>query len=231
MPVETRFETEIKEAKLRILEMAGLVEQSLEHASRALSERDSGLLEVVDRLENKVNQAHKDIDNTCLGVLARLAPVAVDLRMVLAIVKINTDLERMGDQAVNVSKNIRHYLSQEPLSEVREFTKMVEMVRSMVRDALDSFVNDDVALARKVLESDDAVDDFKRRFVNKMKEKMSDDPGAIEAALNLILMARNFERIADHATNIAEEVIFIRTGDDIRHGGGKASGGKRDDAE
>lgn len=221
--METRFESEIKEAKLRILAMAGLVEQGLEHASRALNERDPSLLDVVDQLESKVNQDHKDIDNICLGVLARLAPVAIDLRMVLAIVKINTDLERMGDQAVNVSKNIRHYLAQEPLDEVREFTKMAAMVRAMVRDALDAFVNDDVALAQKVLESDDAIDDFKRRFVEKMKEKMTQDLNTIEAALNLILMARNFERIADHATNIAEEVIFIRTGDDIRHGGRKSS--------
>lgn len=221
--METRFESEIKDAKLRILAMAGLVEQGLEHASRALSERDPGLLAVIDQLEEKVNQDHKDIDNICLGVLARLAPVAIDLRMVIALVKLNTDLERMGDQAVNVSKNIQHYLTQEPLDEARELTKMTEMVRAMVRNALDAFVNDDIDLAKKVLESDDAVDDFKRRFVEKMKEKMSRDPNAIEAALNLILMARNFERIADHATNIAEEVIFIRTGDDVRHGGGKAS--------
>lgn len=219
--METRFETEIKDAKLRILSMAGLVEQGIEHATRALDERDTAPLGTVDMLESKINQDHKDIDNLCLGVLARLAPVASDLRLVLAIVKINTDLERMGDQAVNLSNNIRHYLGHSPLEIAREFTRMASLVRVMVREALDSFVNDDVDLANKVLGSDDAVDAFKRQMVDQLMEKMRTDQNKVEAALNLILIARNLERIADHATNIAEEVIFIRTGTDIRHGGAK----------
>ena len=219
--METRFETEIKEAKLRILSMAGLVEQAIDRAIGALTDRELSRLGEIDPLEARINQDHKDIDNLCLGVLARLAPVAINLRLVLAIIKINTDLERMGDQAVNVSKNIRHYLGHGPLDLAREFPQMAGLVRAMVREALDSFVNDDVPLANKVLESDDAVDAFKRRLIEQLTEKMRTEPNRVESALNLILIARNLERIADHATNIAEEVIFIMTGNDVRHGGAK----------
>lgn len=215
---ESHFETELKAVKLKILAMAGFVEQAIDRAAQSLAEGGPSKLKEVEELEAKINILHVEIDNDCLGVLARLAPVAVDLRLILAIIKINTDLERMGDQAMNLARNAEHYLEHGPLEIVREFPKMAVLVRKMVREALDAFVNGDIELAEKVLESDDAVDAFKSKLIGELMQKMRSDAAAIESALNLILIARNLERMADHATNIAEDVIFIRTGKDIRHG-------------
>jgi phosphate transport system protein len=226
--VERRFETELKELKGRILQMAGHVEQAIERAIQALIERDPSKLNEVHELEAKINIAHMDVDSACLGILARLAPVAADLRVIIAIIKINTDLERMGDQAVNLSHNTEHYLKHKAQDSALSLPQMSGLVRVMVRDALDAFVNSDLILAKKVLMSDDAVDDLKNRMVKVNTEFMKREPESIEAALNLILIARNLERMADHATNIAEDVIFASTGEDVRHGAGKASESKKD---
>jgi phosphate transport system protein len=219
-PLERHFAIELKELKGQILSMAGYVEQSTDRAIQALSERSLARLADVRPLEAKINQAHIDIDNVCLGILARQAPVAADLRLILAVVKINTDLERMGDQAVNLSRNTEHYLQHPALDLAREIPQMSKLVQTMVRESLDAFVNGDSELAKVVLLSDDAVDEFKNRLFKLLKERMKSDPNSIEASINLILMARNLERIADHATNIAEDVIFVSTGQDVRHGGG-----------
>ena len=223
--METHFEAELKDLKLKILEMAGFAEQSIERAIRSLTERTGTVLGEVEELEKKINQAHIDVDNLCLGILARKAPVAVDLRLVLAVIKINTDLERMGDQALNMARNTEHYLTHAPIELAREYTKMSALVRTMVRESLDAFVNGDVKLAEKVLQSDDAVDAYKNRLIEELTQKMRGG-SQIEASLNLILIARNLERMADHATNIAEDVIFMRTGRDVRHGHGQKNSPK-----
>jgi len=207
--------------------MAGFVEQAIERAVEALGERNLGKLAEVHVIEKKINQAHIDVDTTCLGLLARQAPVAADLRLILAIIKINTDLERMGDQAENLSYNTEHYLKHPTVPAAQNLPQMAALVRVMVREALDAFVNSDLALARKVLMSDDAVDAFKDRTVHQLTELMKSDPARVDACLNLILIARNLERLADHATNIAEDVIFAATGEDVRHG----HGGGRDDGK
>jgi len=217
--MERRFETELKNVKAQILAMAGFVEQAIERAVEALQERNPAKLSEVHEIEKKINQAHLDVDNTCLGILARQAPVAADLRLILAIIKINTDLERMGDQAVNLAKNTAHYIQHPTVSAAQNFPQMSSLVRTMVREALDAFVNSDPTLARKVLMTDDAVDAFKDRNVALLTEIMKTDPAKIDAALNLVLIARNLERLGDHATNIAEDVIFATTGEDVRHGG------------
>lgn len=222
--VERRFETELKDLKGRILEMAGYVEQAIDRAIQVLQQRNFSKIAEVLELEAKVNQAHIDVDSACLGILARLSPVAADLRVILAITKINTDLERMGDQAVNLSHNSEHYLKQPALEDAQKVPQMAALVRSMVREALDAFVNSDTDLARKVLKEDDAVDEFKNRMMTILTGKMKTEPQHIEGALNLILIARNLERLADHATNIAEDVIFASTGEDVRHGQGKTPG-------
>ncbi len=219
--MERRVGTELKDLKGRILAMAGYVEQAIDRAVQALQERNSKKLEEVYQLESKINQSHIDVDNACLGVLARQAPVAADLRLILAIIKINTDLERMGDQAVNISHNAERYLREEAVEIAQVFPQMAALVRTMVRDSLDSFVNADIELARKVLKSDDAVDEFKKNTIEKLMQVMKSEPTKIDGALDLILIARNLERMADHATNIAEDVIFVSTGEDVRHGGGK----------
>lgn len=219
--MERRFETELKDLKNRILAMAGFVEQAMERAISALLEKNKSRLNEVHELEKKINQAHIDVDNTCLGILARQSPVAADLRLILAIIKINTDLERMGDQAVNLAKNADHYLKHGPIELAQRLPHLTKLVREMVRSALDAFVNSDVELARNVLASDDAVDEIKNSMVLTLTEQMKKEPEHIESALNLILITRNLERMGDHATNIAEDVIFATTGEDVRHGAGK----------
>ena len=151
--------------------------------------------------------------------MAKQGPVAKDLRMVIAIIKINTDLERMGDQLVNISYTAQDYLGRKPLQIVKEVSRMSEIVREMVRKSLDSFVRADPKAAEKVLQMDDSVDDLKNQVFHQMISHIKAYPADTEAALDIILIARNFERMGDHATNIAEDVIFVSTGKDIRHGG------------
>lgn len=221
--MERRFETEINQLKSTILSMGGFVEQAIEKATHALAARDRKELEHVHLLEAKINEKHIEIDNACLEVLARQSPMAADLRLILAIIKINTDLERMGDQAVNISYNAEHYLEDKEVTVRLDLPRMSEMVRAMVRDSLDAFLNGDTALAQDVLERDDAVDELKNKAFKILVPYMRQNPAGIEAALDLLLIARNLERMADHATNIAEDVIFACTGEDVRHGVGHAT--------
>lgn len=216
--MERRFETELKDLKNRILAMGGYVEQAIERATQALQERNAKKLEDVYSLEKKINESQIEVDNACLEVLARLSPLAADLRLILAIIKINSDLERMGDQAVNISHNTEKYFGEETIDIDINLPQMAGAVRSMVRNSLDAFMRGDTVLAQRVLESDDEVDEFKRKVFEKLVPYMKANPAKIEAALDLILIARNLERLGDHATNIAEDVIFACTGEDVRHG-------------
>lgn len=220
MKMERRFESELKELKSRILAMGGFVEQAIEKATKALQERNTALLDEVHATERKINEAHIDVDNFCLEILARQAPVAADLRLILAVIKINNDLERMGDQAVNISYNAEHYIGDQPIELALNLPQMATLVKAMVRHSLDAFMRGDTKLAQEVLESDDAVDEIKNRVFDLLIPYMQTNPDRIESALNLILIARNLERMGDHATNIAEDVIFACTGEDVRHGVG-----------
>jgi phosphate transport system protein len=221
--LQRQFETELRELKNRILAMGGLVEQAIEKSTLILQARDPITVTQIKAIERKINEENMAIDNICLEILARLSPVAADLRLILAIIKINTDLERMGDQAMNISYNVDHYRADGEVTLQLNLPSMAVLVKNMVREALDAFMKDDVGLAEKVLQSDDAVDQFKNNVFNKMVEYMKSHPDRIESALDMILIARNLERMADHATNIAEDVIFACTGEDVRHGVGKAA--------
>ncbi len=218
--MQRRFETELKQLKASILAMGGYVEQAIERATHSLMTRDLKGFEQVHELERKINNKHIEIDNACLEVLARLSPVAADLRLILSIIKINTDLERMGDQAVNISYNAEHYLEDMEVRVHLDLPRMAEIVRGMVRDSLDAFMREDTVLAQNVLERDDSVDALKNQAFQNLIPFMRENTNSIEAALDLLLIARNLERMADHATNIAEDVIFAFTGEDVRHGGG-----------
>ena len=223
--MERRFESELKQLKGRILAMGGYVEQALEKATQALLDRDPRSLEEVHRLENKINEAHLEVDAACMEALVRLSPVAADLRLILAIIKINVDLERMGDQAVNISHNAKHYLGDVEVLAGVDLPRMSRLVREMVRESLDAFMKEDPFLAQEVLEKDDAVDEEKNNSFRALSSYMKTNPAGVDAALNLILIARNLERMADHATNIAEDVIFAYTGEDVRHSiSGSATG-------
>jgi len=213
------FDLELKNLKDQILAMGGHVELAVEAATQALIQRKPNLLSQVHDLEAKINREHMEVDESCLQLLARQSPLAADLRLVIAVLKISTDLERMGDQAVNIAYNTKDYLEGEPIKDLIDIPIMASTVRNMVRDSLDAFVRQDRDLAAEVLKRDDVVDALKDKLFEELIQYMSKHSSNIERALDLILIARNLERLGDHATNIAEDVIFAVTGDDIRHGG------------
>ncbi len=220
--MERHLDLELRDLKEKLLGMGGCVEKAIEEATQALMLREPGRFEKVYELEGSINQSHIEVDDACLRLLARQSPLARDLRWIVAVLKINTDLERMGDQAVNISHNGKRYLSEPSLKPLIDLPRMAQGVRVMVREALDALVNQDVELAQKVLDRDDEIDNLKDQIFRELLTYMISDPKTIERALNLILIARNLERLGDHATNIAEDVIFAATGKDIRHGGGKS---------
>jgi len=217
--VERPFDTQLQDLKRQILVMGGHVEKSLSEVTAGLANREKSRFQGVYEIERKINEGHINVDNSCLNLLATNSPVARDLRMILSIIKINTDLERMGDQTVNISYTAQDYLERKPLAHASELSRMAEMARVMVRESLDCFVRGDVEGSRKVLLMDDQVDEMKNRMFHEIAAHMKANPNDVEAGLDLILIARNLERLGDHATNIAEDVIFAQTGQDVRHGG------------
>lgn len=199
--------------------MGGYVEDALQQATQALIDRNPNNHDNVQKIEDKINETHVLIDQICLNLLAKLSPFASDLRLILACYKMNADLERMGDHARNISRGTNQYLSKKEIHHEKEFLQLITETKSMVKQALDSFINEDVDRAKEVLQRDDIVDNLKRKLTDQMRALMKKDSESVDSALDFILFARNLERIADLATNIAEDVIFISSGDDIRHGG------------
>ncbi len=217
--MERIIDSQLEDLKRLILTMGGHVEKALAQATAALINRDINMFQEVHSIEQSINEAHIKVDEACLGLLAKQGPVAKDLRLILSIVKINTDLERMGDQSVNIAYTGKDYLSRKPLSNAPDIAKMSELASNMVKASLDSFVRGDIELAKKVLLMDDEVDQLKNKVFKEMLGHMKTNSSDVEASLDFILIARNLERLGDHATNIAEDVIFAFTGRDIRHGG------------
>jgi phosphate transport system protein len=211
------FQDELDELKSRLLEMGGLAEDRLRLAVRGLVERDGTLVDKVLIGDGAINQLHIDIDDRCFKLLALHQPMAVDLRAIVAAVKINTDLERVGDLAVNISEAARRYLQHPPVKELIDIPRMAELAQDMLRDALDAFVRRDLNLAQNVLVQDDALDALKTKVFRDLLGYMLRDTPTIEPALDLILISRHLERIGDHATNIAEDVIFMVSAKDVRH--------------
>jgi phosphate transport system protein len=211
------LDTSLRELKEQLLGMAGNVERAIELATEALLEWNPSKIAQVYEYEKKINMAHLAVDDGCVKLLALHQPLAADLRLIIATLKISTDLERMGDQAVNISHNAERYLKSAPLKPLVDLPIMSHEARVMVRDSLDAFVNRSVSAARDILVRDDKVDALKNKIFRDVVEHLKQSPGDIEQGLNLILIARNLERIGDHATNIAEDVIFAITGEDIRH--------------
>jgi phosphate transport system protein len=211
------FEEELQALKNRLLTMGALVEERVHQAVRSLIDRRQEEAEQVIASDKEVNDLQIDIDDRCLKLLATQSPLAGDLRLITAAMKINADLERIGDQAVNVAENVIKLLPQPPLKPLIDIPRMAEIAQQMTRDALDSFVKKDPAMARDVLRRDDEVDNLKDQVFRELLTYMMADPGTIQRALALILISRNIERIADHATNIAEDVIFLVEAKDVRH--------------
>jgi phosphate transport system protein len=211
------FQEELDSMKARLLEMGGLAEDRVRTAIDALVRRDLDLVIQVLDGDGPINQFHIEIDGRCVRLLALHQPMAVDLRMVLSAVKINTDLERVGDLAINIAEAASRYLSHPPVKELVDIPKMAGIAQSMLRDALDSFVRRDTALAQRVLDEDDTLDALKTQVFRDLLAYMIKAPQTIEPALDLILISRHLERIGDHATNIAEDVIYMVSAKDVRH--------------
>lgn len=211
------FEVELDQLRTMLIRMGSLVEGQIDLGVKALTASDLSLARVVMDRDKKVDEFDNAIDQHCMRIFALTQPVAVDLRLLMAALKINNELERIGDIAVNLAERV------EPLSSHADFVKatslqaMAEAAREMVKGAIDSFVNNDPALARKVLESDDHIDNLDRETFNLMVKRMKESSELIESASHVMILSRHIERLADHATNIAEDVIFLVNARIIKH--------------
>lgn len=214
-----KIDKDIHELRSLVLTMAGYIEESVDFSVRALIVRDSALLKNVDRIEDEVNTLHKKIDYTCFRLLACQSPVATDLRLILAIIKMNVDLERMGDLVCNNSFAIQDYLNGAPSILASDIKHMATTVTRMIRSGFDAFMDKDLDKAQALLKLDDAVDEFRNRISRQLVASLSEPMVDRSSSMALLNVVRNLERLADHVTNIAEEVIFYLTGSDIRHGG------------
>jgi len=215
--MKRHFDDELKELKERLLYMGSLVEERIYKSIKALVERNEEQCKEIIATDDLINDLQIEIDDRCLKLLALRQPIAIDLRFITAAMKINSDLERMGDLAVNISENSLSLLKQPQLKPLIDIPRMAQISQTMVKDSLDAFVRRDIELARKVLLMDDEVDGLKDQVFRELLTFMISDPQTIPRALNLILISRHLERIADHATNIAEDVIYMVLGKDIRH--------------
>src|SRR5438270_8598228 len=215
--VVPHFQEELEQLKARLLEMGGLAEEEVRLAVKGLVDRDHAVIDRVLAGDDPLNALHIEIDSRCFTLLALHQPMAADLRTIVAAVKINTDLERVGDLAVNIAEAGRRYATHPPVKKLIDIPRMAAIAQAMLRDALDAFVRRDTALAQRVLDQDDTLDDLKTQIFRELLTYMLQDPTTIEPALDLILVSRHLERIGDHATNIAEDVIFIVSARDVRH--------------
>jgi phosphate transport system protein len=197
--------------------MGGLAEERVRAAIQGLVTRDPIQFEKVLLGDEPINQLHIEVDNRCFRLLALHQPMATDLRAIVAAVKINTDLERVGDLAVNIAEAGTRYISHPPVKKLIDIPQMGDIAQTMLRDALDAFVRRDTTLAHQVLNEDDRLDSLKTQVFRELLTYMLKDQGTVEPALDLILVSRHLERIGDHATNIAEDVIFMVSALDVRH--------------
>ena len=211
------FIEELEELQSRLLEMGTLVESAIHHAVLSLVERSEELAHQVLRNEDRINHLEVEIDELAVRLLALQQPMARDLRFITAAIKINTDLERMGDLAVNIVERASALIQRPQIKPMIDIPRMAQTVESMVRKSLDAFVKREPDLARSVLLSDDTVDRLKDEIHDVLVSFMQKDPSVIPQAIDLILVARHLERIADHATNIAEDTLFLVKGVDVRH--------------
>jgi phosphate transport system protein len=211
------FVTELGELENKILEMGGLVETSIHTAMQSLVQRDEARIAGVWESEDRINQLDIEIDEMATRLLALNQPVAKDLRFLTAVIKINSDLERMGDLAVNLAQRTVSLINRPEVKPLIDIPHMSRTVESMVRKSLDAFVRRDEALAQSVLLSDDEVDDLKNGVYKELLELMERGEAPAGPGFDLIFIAHNLERIADHATNIAEDVLFLIKGVDVRH--------------
>jgi phosphate transport system protein len=212
-----RFQQSLEDLKENLLVMAGLAEQAIQRAIEAYRTRDLSICDLVSRSEIAINRMERDIDQTALDLLAMEQPMAIDLRFILSVIKINADLERVGDAAKSIAERVRHMERMGSVDLPVDIPRMATMAADMVRRSLQSFIEGDAELARTVLTMDDAVDQMNRSSYRTLTRVMEESSHLAPQALNALMISRSLERVADHATNIAEDVIFWIQGDDVRH--------------
>ena len=211
------FQEELSDLKHRLLEMGGLVESAIYRSVLAVVEKDAEQAQQVLKNEARINQMEIEIDEFATRLLATQQPMAADLRFLTAAIKINSDLERMGDLAVNIVERALSLMHEPVIRPAIDIPQMAKLTESMVRKSLDSFVRGDAELARTVLLSDDAVDDLRDTIYEELLSFMQKDPSNVRPGVKLMFVARSLERLADHATNIAEDVLFLVQGVEVRH--------------
>ncbi|MBI4353215.1 MAG: phosphate signaling complex protein PhoU [Candidatus Omnitrophica bacterium] len=215
--MERHFDEELKSLKERLLQMADTAQEMIGLAVKSLAERKEELTKEVFVLEDRVNHIEIEIEEEVLRLLALRQPAAGDLRLLTAVLKINNDLERIADQAVNIAEIAADLLKQPPLKPLIDIPQMARLAQRMVKNSLDAFVNHNPLLAKQVCVDDDEVDKINDQIFRELLTYMMQDPKSINRAVDLILVSRNIERVADHATNISEDVIFIEQGKNIKH--------------
>lgn len=215
--MERHLQKEIEKLKKKILSLGAMVEERVRMAIQARETRNGDLATKIIDADREVDEIEVEIEEECLKVLALHQPVAVDLRFISAVIKINNDLERIGDEAVNIAERVINISKRPPVTVPFDFSVMAEKTEAMLKGSLDALVNLDVDLAYKICLLDDEVDEINHSIYDKIKEAISRQPDRVGYLINLLLISRHLERIADHATNIAEEVIYMIEGEISRH--------------
>lgn len=212
------FQRELEKIKKMILSLGALVAEHVRMAGNALFDRDLDLSEKLIKSDYEIDEMEVEIEEECLKVMALHQPVAVDLRFLIAVIKINNDLERIGDEAVNIGRRIRTIAKYDDPGFSFDYRRMAEKAHVMLENSLDALVNLDTDLASKVMFQDDELDEMKTQAYKRVKEEMRQHPDNVTTLINYYLVSRHLERIGDHATNIAEEVIYLIEGEIVRHG-------------
>jgi phosphate transport system protein len=214
---QRHFQEELDQLKSRLVAMAGQVEEAVRLAVEALLERDRAKAQRVIEMDEEINERELELDEAAIQLLALQQPMARDLRLITTALSITTDLERIGDHAVNIAEAVEYMLGTAPLPPLPEMEEMVRVANRMLGDALDAFVRGDAVLARDVLRRDDRVDELHQNVFRILLTHMMEDPRRISTGMDLYIVSGNLERIADLATNIAEEVVYLVEGRTIKH--------------
>lgn len=216
--IRKHFSRELEKIKKLILSLGAMVEEQVRMATQAVETHDAELVQQIIKSDHDVDEMEVEIEEECLKVLALHQPVAVDLRFLIAVIKINNDLERIGDQAVNIAERVDVIAKRDLSDFFFDYSSMGEKAQKMLKMSLDALVNMDYNQAFEVVMMDDEVDLIKKDAYDRIKKAMRDHPDKLGELINLLLISRHLERLADHATNIAEEVIYLIEGEIIRHG-------------
>ncbi|MCD4763616.1 MAG: phosphate signaling complex protein PhoU [Desulfobacterales bacterium] len=212
------FQRELEKIKKRILSLGAMVEERVRMVIKALELRDADIAERIIKSDHEIDEMEVEIEEECLKILALYQPVAIDLRFLTAVIKINNDLERVADEAVNIAERVRVIAKRQRLDIPFNHSLMAEKSEYMLKKSLDAFVNMDVDVALRVCALDDEVDNMMNEAYDVVKHAIGKHPDRVSYLINLLLVSRHLERIADHATNIAEEVIYLVEGEIVRHG-------------